>query len=320
MARPPRIVVIGGVTSTSGPAIVTSDDAATWTAQTPATSPVSAALESVTHGDNKFIATNTRGDSSNNTQHSPDAITWTLYNGGTTKIRTAYGKGEFVSVWGNQSFTSTDGLSWTTHTSGGLPSSTWSDICYGNGLFVAVGSSSFSSRTVASSPDGITWTTYATTASWATVTYGNGLFVATLGGASGQEGDAKTDHTITSTDGVNWTARNSYGGGWSKSAFGNGLFVAVGAGFDSGETPTSFSIRMTSTDGASWSYARKTGIRALDLAFGAGVFIAVDDSGNIHTSANGTSWSTTNFSDRFWRGVDVGPRFGGIYVDGAVHF
>ena len=59
-----------------------------------------------------------------------------------------------------------------------LPSSaTWYSVTYGNGVFVAVASSTTAAAT---SPDGITWTarTLPSSAQWISVTYGNGVFVA----------------------------------------------------------------------------------------------------------------------------------------------
>ena len=72
--------------------------------------------------------------------------------------------------------TSTDGIIWTTRTSG-FGTTAIFGVTYGNGLFVAVGDVG----KLTASTDGITWT--ARTSGFGTttifgVTYGNGLYVA----------------------------------------------------------------------------------------------------------------------------------------------
>jgi hypothetical protein len=320
-----KLYVVAGVdTSDSGPAIQTSPDASTWTDQTV---PGSLSVNSVTAGGPLFIAQLSTSSSTNNYLRSPDAITWTVDSTGTTNsiAQAIYGGGTYVAVRAGNSITSTDGLSWTVNSSV-LPSgTTWNDITYGGGVFVAVGQTSGSSDTIAYSSDGATWSTVTTTGLWRTVTYGAGMFVVHRGGATGQEGDAKTDHTMTSPDGASWTTRSSYGGSWSQSAYQGGVFLAIGDGFNSGTTPNNFAIRMTSTDGTTWSYSRELALpRPIagehQLVGGGGQFVYATRDGAISTSTSGTSWSTTTFTDRSWRGIAYyEQRGGGIYRDGAIH-
>jgi len=91
-----------------------------------------------------------------------------------------------------------------------------SDVTYGNGIFVAVGSSGI----IFTSPDGRTWTAQSsgTTHDLYGVTYGNGIFVA-----------AGYGKILTSPDGSAWTAQSS---GTTRVlegiTYGNGTFVVVG--------------------------------------------------------------------------------------------
>jgi hypothetical protein len=101
-----------------------------------------------------------------------------------------------------------DGVTWATST--GMINNNWNSVTYGNGLFVAVSSTS-TNQNVMTSPDGITWTlrTGTTTNPWISVTYGNGLFVAVAATTTSLSG--KT--VMTSPDGITWTAQTP---GWSR--------------------------------------------------------------------------------------------------------
>jgi hypothetical protein len=103
-------------------------------------------------------------------------------------------------------------------------------VTYGGGIFVAVaGSATGPGNRVMTSPDGVTWTTRASTADnyWTSVTYGGGLFVAV-------SGDTPGNRVMTSPDGVTWTLRASAADNdWRSVTYGGGLFVAV-AGTGSG--------------------------------------------------------------------------------------
>ena len=80
----------------------------------------------------------------------------------------------------------------------------WTDLAYGNGIFVAT-----TNANVMSSPDGIVWTmrTAAEANYWYSITYGNGLFVAVA--LSG------TNRVMTSPDGITWTARSVPANPWT---------------------------------------------------------------------------------------------------------
>ena len=100
----------------------------------------------------------------------------------------------------------------------GVPSSNFiMGLAYGNGIFVAVGSS------ILTSPDGMQWTTQLAgppAGLWG-VGFGGGCFAA-----------AGTGHSIlSSSNGVNWISRSTAVDGISGIAYGNGSFNCVGTYF-----------------------------------------------------------------------------------------
>jgi hypothetical protein len=118
----------------------------------------------------------------------------------------AYGNGVYVVVgasvtsaapdaYGSAILTSTDGKSWTLQPT--LDNSSFSDIAFGNGIFVAVGRASgkpLDIGVVQTSSDGVRWRVQNFDIELSRVVYGNGRFVL-LG----------NNNNYVSTDGVNWT-------------------------------------------------------------------------------------------------------------------
>jgi len=129
-------------------------------------------------------------------------LTWTQRTVANTHrwTKIAYGNGQFVAVSEAYPFavaaetkkrvmTSPDGITWTSRT---IPDeailNVWSDITYGNGLFVAISNSGTGNR-VMTSPDGITWTVRkaAVDNKWGAITFGNGKFVAVSADGNGNQ-------------------------------------------------------------------------------------------------------------------------------------
>jgi hypothetical protein len=128
------------------------------------------------------------------------------------------------------------------------------------------------------------WTVAATpspTGSWNTVDYANGTWVA-LG---------RDANVAVSTDGATWTEYPVPSGSWQTVAYGGGQFLALSS-FASG------SREMVSTNGTSWTSQTGPVGYWTGLAYGQGHFVAVGANGQIATSSNGTTWTTT-FSRRF---------------------
>jgi hypothetical protein len=175
-------------------------------------------------------------------------------------------------------------------------SKNWTDITYGNGLFVAVASSGTDS--VMTSPDGINWTTQTSiNRNWTAVTYGNGLFVAVAQSGTGTR-------VMTSPDGAAWTSRASAEDNtWRSVTYGNGVFVAVSS---SGTNRV-----MTSPDGINWTPRTAAAANSWgSVTYGNGVFVAVAGSGTgnrVMTSPDGTTWtSRTSAADNVWTSITYG--------------
>ncbi|MDB5182331.1 MAG: hypothetical protein JWO47_115 [Candidatus Saccharibacteria bacterium] len=194
-----------------------------------------------------------------------------------------------------------DSKAWTIRASAG--DDTWNSVAYGNGIYVAVSSTSGTGNEVMTSPDGITWTmrTSSTSAVWNSVTYGNGLFVAVSSTAgTGNE-------VMTSPDGITWTARtSSLSASWNSVTYGNNVFVAVS------QTAGTGNEIMTSPDGTTWT-TRTSSVSASwkSVTYGNGLFVAVSSTagtGNeIMTSPDGTTWTTrTSASSSTWSSVTYG--------------
>jgi hypothetical protein len=189
----------------------------------------------------------------------------------------------------------------------------WTEVAYGNGIFVAV---SPSSPWVMTSPNGITWTsrTPAFNQQFQSVAYGNGVFVAVA-----NTGPA-TSRVMTSPDGITWTARSVAGLSqnitYTAITFGDGYFVAVGDASSGGNTTRA----MYSTDGINWTLGTTPNqdMRYSAVTYGDGLFIAVAlvnySSTNrvAYSSDHGATWSmASDASGAVLRAVTYGD---GTYV------
>jgi len=208
----------------------------------------------------------------------------------------------------------TGGTSWVAQTSTAATGG-WQSVTYGNGLFVAVGSTTSTSGVVQTSPDGINWTPRTSTAAsgsggWNSVTYGNGLFVAVAATNS------TTGAVQTSPDGINWTARTSTAatGGWQSVTYGNGVFVAVAF------TSLTTNAVQTSPNGINWTARTSTAATSgwVSVTYGNGVFVAVASTilttGAIQTSPDGINWTprtSTAATAGGWKSVTYGN---GLFV------
>lgn len=170
---------------------------------------------------------------------STDGITWTSRTSGTaSSLRTiTYGGGIFVyGGFGGVLATSTDGVTWTARTSG--TTSTIFTVVYENSLYVyGTGSGG-----LATSTDAITWTarTSGTATNIVTITYNNSLYL--YGGGAGA--------LATSTDAITWTARSVPTTGVIQGLwYANSNYYLLSA-------VASFSV-FTSTDAITWKRPRQ---------------------------------------------------------------
>jgi hypothetical protein len=177
-------------------------------------------------GNGLFVATGNNGL----ILTSPDGLSWTLRNSGTTVGigKVAFGNGKFLAFSQDGILESRDGIQWT-QTGGNLAPYNSSmgnlilgGVAYGNGLFVAAMAGGYRGwdGLIETSSDGITWiitnTVTNTRGSLSGIVFGAGIFV-----AIGPYGNL-----MTSSDGRNWTHRESVPG--SSVAFGNNTFVVAG--------------------------------------------------------------------------------------------
>lgn len=187
--------------------------------------------------------------------------------------------GETASV-----FTSADGTAWTARPFSQTSSLTRTgdrlrSLVFAEGRFLAVGSAGL----VAESTDGVTWTDVLANprGQLHDITYGGGTWVA-VGQRWLNDGNRKA-LVLSSTDGLNWTERETQvvGSWFNGVAYGNNRFVAVG---HYGQAAVSFNgedwIRVT-TDGA-WLFA---------LKFFKGAFVATGVDGAVRRSTDGINWT-----------------------------
>lgn len=216
-----------------------------------------------------------------------------------------FGDGLFVAVGDlGTILTSTDGANWT------APATATSQVdlyavTVGVHGFVAVGATrdSFSQPVVWTSPDGYVWTPRDVSA--LNLTWGNNLLGVTCGDGVyvAVGGNAATNTVQTSTNGIEWTMRDSH---LSNSgliplggvAYGNGVFVAGGPWL------------ITSPDGIAWTKQDSSAwYRLYAMTFADGRFVGVGPYSRI-CSTNGTNWSVgTPSTGDYINGVAYGDGF-----------
>ena len=150
--------------------------------------------------------------------------------------------------------------------------------------------------TIATSSDGITWTSQSVpvsnTSTGYAITYGKDLFVGV--GAGGTD---TTGRVITSPDGINWTIRQTPNvtTSWIDIAFGNGIFVAIGQG------QVEYNI-MTSVNGIDWRLQTSPlpFVNLTSIEYSDGLFVATRANGHgvndIIYSEDGINWSMESSS------------------------
>jgi hypothetical protein len=229
--------------------------------------------------------------------------------------------GQFVAVGtdagGNtRVLTSTDSYTWTARTNPWGSSFQPTQIAYGAGVYVVVGTGG----AIMSSPDGITWTsrTSGTSNGLNGVTFGASTFV--IGGNGGLiitssdgitwnnrgaifstnnvqfvtfgngvfVGGATSNDLRTSTNGISWTTRTGLAGfTYTSGGFGNGLLL-IGGTLSGGAAGL-----LTSTDGITWT-SRDTGLTSqiAHVTYNNNLYFAFGNNtaNQMAISTNGTTW------------------------------
>lgn len=207
----------GGIVMSGDPGIYRSTDGVTWTLVQTRPSRFAFHASTAAFADGKFVVL-----SQDQGWRSPDGITWeskqdTAGSAGHWHAL-AFGNGHWVGLGDQLRKVSENGLDW--HDPTAFVSGLFTDVAFGNGLFVAVGKEG-SDGWVATSTDGLTWTKSATVPTQyatglASVSFGNGVFLTST-----------CCSTLTSTDGVTWTPRATNGAG-GKIVFSGDRFVSSG--------------------------------------------------------------------------------------------
>jgi hypothetical protein len=245
------------------------------------------ALNAVTYANGLYVAVGALGT----ILTSPDGTNWSRRASGTFEQLNdiVFANDQFVAVGVYGAIlTSADGQVWMPQYGGTF--FTLSGVTYGNGLYVAVGLS----NTILTSADGIMWVSRSSgPISLRAIAFGNGQFVAT--GSAG---------VLSSSDGVNWFRRSSYGQLGSV-AFGNGIFVAGETGFD---IPGSI---MVSADGAEWLLKYNTGRQIRDITYANGTWLVVakasyNPEGFIYASNDANTWTLVHSNPAPTLGITFG--------------
>lgn len=224
--------------------------------------------------------------------YSQDGITWTLgYTSSTVYSHTpsglfCYGVDVLIlliktsDLHDNTITTpmrSFNGIDWENEVLESIPENI-SDICYGNGKFVATSWSGFNLYT---STDGISWTVINNVVvengtDWESIAYGNGIYVIL--------GWDTTSYAV-SVDGITWEIHEFQAAGSSvvSITFGNGVFCAF---IDT--------LTYTSNNGLDWEICSvpPQSKDAWLIYYGANYFILVDTTPIIYLSVDGLIWNS----------------------------
>jgi len=239
--------------------VYTSPDGVKWTKRTIGGTNQ---LTGATYGNGMFVLVGAN-NGTNQIITSPNGKDWTIRTAPTNSDLwdVCYGNGRFIAVGdgtgsGPSIIYSDDGITWvapdlTIDSANGQPLGTndyLRGVIYGNGLYVAVGSSfGGGDDYVATSRDGVNWTkrTSPTPSSfWNDVAYGNGYFVAI--------GEDMSNNIMKSKDGITWELIDFSGNDdhWYSVTYGNGRFVAVAYDDTSGQFVAHTGDMLTISDDA----------------------------------------------------------------------
>ena len=138
-------------------------------------------------------------------------------------FKIVYSGEKFVGVWsgsyftkGTSSLVSEDGISWKVYE---MPSGNWSNIAYGNGMFIAI---DIRSSDIVRSLDGMNWEIQQTSSNLSglsSIAFQNGMFVAI---------NSSNKNGVHSIDGINWTYFDNLPTSLSVDLVGgNGKFVYI---------------------------------------------------------------------------------------------
>lgn len=320
--------IVGAVRDNGG--LVTSTDGITWTTRD-STLGTTSTCGGVVYGGGKFVAAFFGGAITTST----DGITWVPQTTGTSSsfCGISYTNGLYIAVpnSGGTFYSSTDAVTWTARASGigGNPANA---ICFGAGVYVAVGFAGNRSST-----DLVTWGSITPGAVINALVYNGTLFV----------GGATTGVIRTSTDSITWSAQTSQTTSTICSLIWTGslhLYGTSGGGIGtstdgitwvartSGTTSTIWSLlydgtlyhasgcnfTLSSTDAITWTtntgYSGTTS-SILSSAYGNSTYVYGTVGGRIATSPDTTTWTPQTSGTT--SNVNA-LRYGTVFVYGTV--
>lgn len=212
----------------------------------------------------------------------------------------AYGNGVFVAFGYGVAAYSLDGITWTSITGLSIPGYAPCNVCFGNGIFVAI-PQTYTDKFYYSY-DGVTWSTQTRQAfNGAPPTYTGDRFV------------FKSDFGYYSLDGINWSydgTGGAAGGLWSPGIICAGPDKLILARDGS----MSYSPKSNTTpqwSGVSWSGIGYTftplGASIAGVTYGNGIYVAIGGIGpQAGYSYDGINWYTTTKQNAAWRSVAYG--------------
>ena len=193
-------------------------------------------------------------------------------------------------------------------------------IAFGGGMYVGIGSpysALLSPGLLATSPDGVSWTTrnIDTAATLLDVCYGAGRFVAV-----GTEGVI-----LASDDGTVWSAQSTSNGSrvrFVSVTYGAGLFVAVCL-TDNAPAPVRGRSIYTSSDGKAWTPRVAMAQEFMKVAYNGARFAAISGGGDTYISSDGITWilggsSVIAFADTVLKFTAANGLFVGVGMYGYI--
>jgi len=167
---------------------------------------------------------------------------------------------------------------WTFHNA--ASSIGWFDVCYGNGIFVAIGMNGTDCNQVMTSPDGKIWTMAKSVQNnaWSAICFGNNEFLSVAFNAT-------SNHVMRSKNGVYWTGVTGINGDFQDVCYGANGYVAVA---DGASPKIAFSA-----NGTTWTTVNTDSKPWIRVVYGNGKYVAVSVDGFVYSSTNGQSWSQT---------------------------
>jgi hypothetical protein len=235
--------------------------------------------DQIAYGNGRFVAT------FNGIAYSDNGINWNvLPNIGFSIELVAFGNGRFVGVSNGYIAYSNNGINWNVVQ---IPiiDGFWMGLTYGNGRFVAIGTTNNNLGKVMYSDDGVNWIQSTIIYSnFRGIAYGNGRFVAV--------GSDANFYTY-SNDGIIWSKGNySANDNPDHITYGNGRFVAISRETIFGDVTSS----AYSNDGITWVNSSIPNQRWNSIKYGDGKFVAISIFPSVISaySNDGITWRLIN--------------------------